>query len=133
MEIQSNSITCSSNTSKPCNMPPAYPSSSGLSLSNTPHGSKIALQPKTPYEMIHGTKPNLTGLPEWGSKVFVLKQDRGKLDSKTEEGYWVSYSEDSLGHCVYWANKRCVTMEHNITFDGKEVLVPGNMQNEEGS
>src|SRR5882724_11503985 len=83
--------------------------------------------------MIHGTKPNLTGLPEWGSKVFVHKQDHGKLDSKTEEGYWVSYSEDSLGHHVYWANKRHVTTECNITFDGKEVLVSGNMQNEEGS
>ena len=67
--------------------------------------------------MIHGMKPNLTRLLEWGSKVFVLKQDHGKLDSKTEEGYWVGYSKDSLGHHIYWANKWCVTTEHNITFD----------------
>jgi hypothetical protein len=62
-------------------------------------------------------KPDLSDLPEWGTKVYVLKANGGKLDAKTEEGRWVGYSDVSKGHRVYWPGKRWVTVERDITFD----------------
>ena len=36
--------------------------------------STCALDGKTPYEMVHGIKPDLADLPEWGTKLFVFKE-----------------------------------------------------------
>ncbi|KAF8589060.1 hypothetical protein K439DRAFT_1333671, partial [Ramaria rubella] len=87
---------------------------------------------KTPYELLYGMKPNLLGLPEWGTKVFVLKEDRGKLKLKVDEGHWVSYSDESKGHQIDWPGKHRVTVECNVTFD-ESVLVPTNVQVEGGN
>src|SRR5271168_3746305 len=38
-----------------------------------------ALDGKTPYEAFHGTKPNLRGLPEFGSQVWVHDTSESKL------------------------------------------------------
>jgi hypothetical protein len=64
-----------------------------------------ALDGKTPYKMVHGLKPDLANLPEWGMKLFVLKQDRAKLEPKPDEGRWVGYSDESKGHRIYWPGK----------------------------
>ena len=44
------------------------------------------LDGKMPFEMLFGKKPDLSGLPEWGAKVWVLKEECGKLDVKADEG-----------------------------------------------
>ena len=44
------------------------------------------LDGKTPFEMLFGKKPDLSDLPEWGAKVWVLKEKHGKLDAKADEG-----------------------------------------------
>ena len=38
------------------------------------------LNGKTPYEMLYGKKPNLAGLREWGTKVWVHDASGTKLD-----------------------------------------------------
>src|SRR5271168_512426 len=40
------------------------------------------LDGKTPYEVFHGTKPNLKGLPEFGARVWVHDPNGSKLDGK---------------------------------------------------
>ena len=64
--------------------------------------SMCVLDGKTPYEMLHKMKPDLTDLPEWGARVYTLKEDHGKLESKADKGRWVWYSDESKGHRVYW-------------------------------
>jgi len=44
------------------------------------------LDGKTPFELMFNKKPELTNLPEWGVKVWVLKEDQGKLQAKADEG-----------------------------------------------
>ena len=44
------------------------------------------LNGKTLFEMLFGKKPDLSDLPEWGAKVWVLKEECGKLDAKADEG-----------------------------------------------
>ena len=50
-----------------------------------------ALNGKTPYEAMHKVKLNLTDLPEWGVRVFMMKMTAGKLDQKATEGHWLGY------------------------------------------
>jgi hypothetical protein len=75
-------------------------------------------------------KPDLADLPEWGVKLFVLKQDRGKLEPKADEGRWVGYSAESKGHRVYWPGKRRVTVERNVMFDETVLITPDDTQTE---
>ena len=81
------------------------------------------LNGKTPFEMLFNKKPDLSNLPEWGTKVWVLKEDRGKLEAKADEGHWVGYSRDSKSHHVYWPGKRRVTDERNLRFE-ESVTIP---------
>ena len=43
-----------------------------------------ALSRKTPFEMLHKSKPNLEDLPEWGTRIFVLCKGCNKLDEKAD-------------------------------------------------
>jgi hypothetical protein len=79
---------------------------------------------------MHRTKPDLTDLPEWGARVFTLREDRGKLDARADEGRWVGYSDESKGHRVYWPGKRRVTVERNVTFDESVLVIPSDTQTE---
>ena len=85
--------------------------------------STHALNSKTPYEVMHEMKPDLTDLPGWGARVFVIKMIPGKLDQKSTEGHWLGYSGTSKGHCIYGANK-AISVEWNITFDNAMLMVP---------
>ena len=85
--------------------------------------STCALNGKTPYKVMHQTKLDLTGLPEWGARVFVMKTITGKLDQKATKAHWLGYSSTSKGHCIYGANK-LISVEWNTTFDNNMLTVP---------
>ena len=72
---------------------------------------------------MHKTKPDLTDLPEWGARVFIMKTITGKLDQKSTEGCWLGYSGTSKGHCTYGANK-AISVKWNITFNNAMLTVP---------
>ena len=80
--------------------------------------------------MVHGIKPDLADLPEWGTKLFVLKENQGKLDPRADEGRWMGYSDESKGHRVYWSGRCRVTIKRNITFDMSIPTAPGDTQAE---
>lgn len=50
---------------------------------------------KTPYELFHGRKPDLSNLMKFGQEVFVLDHSKGisKFSAKTKEAYVVGYGE----------------------------------------
>jgi hypothetical protein len=89
------------------------------------------LDGKTPFEMMFGNKPDLTNLPEWGAKAWVLKEDCGKLDAKADEGRWVGYSRESKAHRIYWPGRQRVTNERNISFDNTVAIPSGDMSVED--
>ena len=53
--------------------------------------STQALNDQTLYKVMHNAKPNLTDLPDWGARVFMMKTNAGKLDNKSTEGHWLGY------------------------------------------
>ena len=60
-----------------------------------------ALNSRTPYEVMDKAKLDLTDLPEWGARIFVMKTITGKLDQKATKGCWLGYSGTSKGHCIW--------------------------------
>ena len=73
---------------------------------------------------MYGAKPNLADLPDWGARVFIMKESSGKLDSKATEGRWLGYSGVSKGHCIYGPNRQ-IMVERNVTFENTVLQVPG--------
>jgi transposase InsO family protein len=62
------------------------------------------LDGKTPYEMLHGKKLNLKGLPVWGTKVWVHDPSGGKLDMRAHEGHWIGFDAETGAHRVYFTD-----------------------------
>jgi hypothetical protein len=71
----------------------------------------------TPYKLLNGNKPDLSGMPKWGQTIWVHDGKGSKLDAHAGEAKWVGFDHDSThAHCVYWPNKHCVSIECDITF-----------------
>ncbi|RXW11527.1 hypothetical protein EST38_g14328 [Candolleomyces aberdarensis] len=83
---------------------------------------------KTPYEIVTGSKPNLSTLHPWGAKVLVKDLKAGKLQSRVREGRYLGPDEESLGSRIYWEGKRSITVEREVFFnipDAGSVSVEG--------
>ena len=72
---------------------------------------------------MHDAKLNLAGLPDWGTKVFKLKNSAGKLESKASEGRWLGCSSVSKGHRIYGPNEQ-IMVKQNVTFQNTLLEVP---------
>ena len=83
-----------------------------------------ALEGRTPFEAVYGKPLNLAGLPVWGARIWVHDVDASKIGARTCLGHWVGYDSQSRGHCVYWPDKRSVTVEQSIRFETDEVDLP---------
>jgi hypothetical protein len=86
--------------------------------------STRALGNVTPYERLHGLKPNLAGVPEWGQRVWIHTDAGSKLDGRAVEGHWVGYDKDSThAHRIYWPGKNSISVERNIRFAPTTVTI----------
>ena len=76
----------------------------------------------TPFERVHGEKPNLAGLPEWGAPVWVHNHGGQKLDGRGIVGRWVGFDVNSThAHRIYWPQKGSLTVERDIRFSSPTV------------
>ena len=86
--------------------------------------STRALGNTTPYERLYKSKPDLSGVPEWGQKVWVHSPGRSKLDARAIEGRWVGFDHDSThAHRVYWPGQQRVMVECDLKFVPTTVTV----------
>ena len=88
-----------------------------------------ALPDKTPFEMVHGKKPDLRQIHAWGQQVFVKIKQGDKLSPRAEAARWIGYSGQSDGHCIYLPQAHKVSVEWNVKFiddstDGTIPLIP---------
>ena len=72
----------------------------------------------TPFEVITGTKPNLSHLKAFGSKAYVHipKEKRNKLDFKSIPGYMIGYSVNSKGYRILLDNQT-VIVSRDVIFN----------------
>ncbi len=86
--------------------------------------STRALGNVMPYEQLHGQKPNLAGVPEWGQRMWVHTDAGSKLDGRAVEGRWVGYDRNSThAHRIYWPSKNSVLVKQNVRFASTMVTV----------
>lgn len=73
----------------------------------------------TPYEVWHGTQPDLSHLRIFGSKCFthIPKQLRKKLDAKCQLSYFVGYDAEAKGYRVWNDASGKVNVCRDIMFD----------------
>jgi len=84
---------------------------------------------KTPYELWHGSKPNLKHIRVFGVKVFVLEKgpNRGKLDDKSVEGKLVGYSETAKAYKVRRNDTGKIVFTRDVTIIEEPVLRQRNV------
>lgn len=56
---------------------------------------------QTPYQMLTEKKPNVSKMQKFGSVCYTYKQEKGKLDSKCDQGIFVGYDKNSPAYLVY--------------------------------
>jgi hypothetical protein len=56
-----------------------------------------AVEGKTPYEAAFGKKPDLSGIRDWGEKVYVRTESWNKLGGRVQMGRWLGVDDESKG------------------------------------
>ncbi|KAJ9560566.1 hypothetical protein OSB04_005726, partial [Centaurea solstitialis] len=74
---------------------------------------------KTPYELINNQVPNIGHFRVFGCRCFVLndREDRHKLQVKSDEAIFISYSKNSIAYRVYNKRTKMVMESSNVKFD----------------
>nr|GEX20396.1 uncharacterized mitochondrial protein AtMg00810-like [Tanacetum cinerariifolium] len=82
------------------------------SLINTLHN-------KTPYELVHDKKPNLSFLYVFGALCYPTNdsEDLGKIKAKAGIGLFISYIPNRKGYRIYNKRTRQIMETAHITFD----------------
>jgi hypothetical protein len=95
---------------------------------------------KTPYELLTGNKPNVSYFRVFGCKCFVKnkKERLGKFETRTIEGIFVGYADDSHAYRYYNISSGCVEVSCDVVFEefnGSQVeqVVPSDVGYEESS
>jgi hypothetical protein len=75
-----------------------------------------AMPDTTPYALVNKTKPSLAMAHEFGITVYVHMTTGGKPEAQVNAAIYVGVDEESKGYRIWWADKRRVSIERNVTF-----------------
>jgi hypothetical protein len=80
--------------------------------------SPVTGQTKTPWELFHGSKPDVGQVRAFGALAYahVPKQLRKKLDSRAERGVMVGYATNTKGYRLQLGNGT-VIISRDVVFD----------------
>ncbi|KAI3655909.1 hypothetical protein MP638_003672, partial [Amoeboaphelidium occidentale] len=76
-----------------------------------------ASQTKTPFELFHGIKPDISHLHPFGVKCFAkVNEHTTKLESKSTEGHLVGYEPNSKAWRIYNPASRVISITRHAIF-----------------
>ncbi|GJV09767.1 putative ribonuclease H-like domain-containing protein [Tanacetum coccineum] len=77
------------------------------------------LHNKTPYELVHDKKPDLSFLRVFGALCYPTNdsEDLGKLKAKADIGFFVGYAPNRKGYRIYNKRTRQIMETIHVTFD----------------
>ncbi|CAA7027778.1 unnamed protein product [Microthlaspi erraticum] len=87
---------------------------------------------KTPYEIWKGKKPNLSYFHVFGCTCYIYndKDQLGKFDARSDEGFFLGYSPNSVAYRVYNKRSKMIVESVNVVFDDGGIptvsLIPEN-------
>nr|GEY50052.1 retrovirus-related Pol polyprotein from transposon TNT 1-94 [Tanacetum cinerariifolium] len=89
---------------------------------------KHTLYNKTPYELVHDNKPDLSFLRVFGALYYPTNnsEDLGKLKAKADIGFFVGYAPNKKGYRIYNKQTRQIMETIHVTFDeltGQTILI----------
>ena len=73
----------------------------------------------TPVEALTGRRPNLSKMQKFGSECFAYKQDKRKLDPRSEKCVFIGYDKTSPAYLVYFPNGGKVQKNRLVKFVSK--------------
>ena len=85
-----------------------------------------ALVDKTSYEKVHGSKPDLSDMHEFGCSIYIRVENAGKLDEQAKQAKFIGYNYNSKGYRVYWPESRCISIEWNVCCLPNVLSVPSD-------
>ena len=82
---------------------------------------KSRVHGKTPYEMWHGRRPNITYMKRFGCAAYVLNKEvpKGKFEPKTLKGIFVGYAPNNT-YRVYIPETGKIKNDCDVKFDENE-------------
>ena len=85
----------------------------------------------TPFELWYGYPPNVKYFKIFGSKCYILKDDRsGKFDAKSDEGIFLRYSTRCKAYKCLNTNTNKVVESLNVKVDEYSKLHEGEQLQE---
>ncbi|GJU41370.1 retrovirus-related pol polyprotein from transposon TNT 1-94 [Tanacetum coccineum] len=103
---------------------PRTPQQNGVKLGLLPVTPKIdplyiLFTKKTPYELVHDKKPDLSFLRIFGALYYPTNdsEDLGKLKAKADIGFFVGYAPNRKGYRIYNKRTRQIMETIHVTFD----------------
>ncbi|GJW30664.1 retrovirus-related pol polyprotein from transposon TNT 1-94 [Tanacetum coccineum] len=74
---------------------------------------------RTPYELLHGRKPNVEYFHVFGSLCYLTndRDDLGKMKPKADIGVFIGYSKTSRGFRIYNRRTKKIMETINVKFD----------------
>jgi transposase InsO family protein len=87
--------------------------------------SPTSAQDVTPYEMLHGTKPDLSHLRIFGARAYahIPTALRSKLDAVSEPGRFIGYPTNTKGYKILLDNGSIV-ISRDVTFNEASSNLP---------
>lgn len=80
---------------------------------------------KSPYEMLHGEKPNMTMMKVWGSICYaftpVSKRTDKKLSPRADKCYFLGVSDDHKGFRLFNTVTKKVFISRDVKFDTSSI------------
>ena len=68
---------------------------------------------------VHRKVPNISKLQKFGSMCFAYKQEKGKLDSRCEQGIFVAFDKNSPAYILYYPGTERVQKHRLVKFTTK--------------
>ena len=77
-----------------------------------------SLDGRTPYELWHGTKPDISYLRSFGCKVLFLNKtpNKGKFEPRAIDGILVGYDDTSKGYRIWVPKDRKIIVARDVKF-----------------
>ncbi|GKA99418.1 retrovirus-related pol polyprotein from transposon TNT 1-94 [Tanacetum coccineum] len=74
---------------------------------------------KTPYELVHGKKPDITFLYIFGALCYATNdnEDLGKLKEKADIGIFIRYAPNRKGYRIYNKRSHQIMETYHVQFD----------------
>ncbi|KAJ8406882.1 hypothetical protein AAFF_G00291580 [Aldrovandia affinis] len=68
-----------------------------------------------------GRRPNVSRMQKFGSVCYAYRQDKRKLDSRSDKGIFIGYDKNSPAYMVYYPDSRKVKKHRLVRFMSKTI------------